>query len=432
MAESLPSVQQLTMEQLQHFTVSMQQAFAAQQQQLEAVQRQLQEQQRQPLHFSSSSSAVPVRRDETQSTLSRLLSKPSIFRGEHGTKVFDWISEFELLFPNLESAAHLDEAQKISFAKQFLREEALRWWMAREHDVAANNAPVIRTWDDFKKALVEFFRPRGASEAARAEIHRMRQHQFRDLEAYADRFQTVSRMIEVPVGHSIEQELISSFKNGLNDGQIRLYLTQKEPQSLSQAAQLAVQAESDLRVSRVHLGGRQESRHSFRPSHDQRHFNGRAEFRNHHIRPFPAPHAPFHHGSTRPNGHEASRATPMELGVIGDSSEAESDGPPERGLSDSNPDRASSATPPSSASSPEDEPCQRRSQGDTELNMFSRPRRFSRDRSVRKSEGCWNCGGMDHFSRDCRVNTDRHATTAAAASSTMKAGNRSTNRPSKN
>ena len=175
---------------------------------------------------------------------------------------------------------------KITLAKSFLRDEALRWWGARENNVqralASGDAslvaltPAINTWNDFQKAVLEYFCPRGASDEARNELHRLRQNQFRSLEAYADCFEAVSRRIEVSVGQSIEEELIATFKAGLMDGLIRLSLTNTRPRTLFQAIQPADQAESDLRVSgaRANPGRQNYWRRSFDARVPQHRFSG--------------------------------------------------------------------------------------------------------------------------------------------------------------
>jgi hypothetical protein len=196
----------------------------------------------------------------SRNELMRAAKKPESFRGEHGTYALNWLQEMDMFLQNCEPPP--SDSQKITLAKSFLRDEALRWWCAREKDVqravASADAglmlltPAIHTWDAFQCAVKDYFCPRGASDEARNELHRLRQTQFRNLSAYADRFETVSRRIEVPVGQSIEEELIATFKAGLMDGLIRLSLTNTRPRTLFQAIQQAHQAESDLRVAGAH------------------------------------------------------------------------------------------------------------------------------------------------------------------------------------
>ncbi len=420
-----PQQQQVPMEALHHFELHQQQLFAQQQQQLQQqfleMQRQLQEQLHAMQHAQpppptlappSSSyvpASVPVRRDDT---FSRLLSKPSVFKGEHGSKVHDWLAELELLF---ECGGHFDTEQKVLFAKQHLREEALRWWMHREQDVAAQRATPVLTWPQFKSAVLDYFRPRGASEAARAELRRMHQSQFRSLEEYADRFISVSREIDEPN----EEDLISSFKAGLSDGLVRLSLTQQHPKSLAEAAQHAVQAAGDLRSARLRRQPERTYRHKFfRPMYHDYRFTPR-------------------HTSHAGQSHHHS--TPMDLSVVNDASDVSPSD--RRSPSDAEEDREPSASSPdSNASMSQDEwvrdepsPCGRSNL----CYLGSQRRRHTRgDRSLppRKpnSDECFNCGRKGHFARECR-HLPRDGPAPASSSSNSKAGSfSSSSRPSKN
>ena len=116
---------QLTPEQLQALQ-NLSEAYHAQQQQIAMLQQELHQ-----LHTPASAVAAvpslgvgsePLRsseRDDSHFGLNRLLSKPSVFHGEHGNRVMDWINEFDILFENCDP--HMTEIRKVTFAKQFLR-----------------------------------------------------------------------------------------------------------------------------------------------------------------------------------------------------------------------------------------------------------------------------------------------------------------------
>jgi hypothetical protein len=247
-----------------------QQVLQQQQQQIQALQQQLQQVSVQYAAVASrSASASAAESDHVHRAeesdhhfgLNRLLSRPSQFNGEHGDLVYDWINEMDMLFANCD--ASVSDARKIMFAKQQLRGEALRWWITHEQDAKraaepqseakhspqADVAQTITTWAEFKAALLEYFSPRGASEAARTQLHGLRQFHFRDMASYIEAFEKIARRIEVPAGHSIDEELVGDFKTGLSDGYVRLFLSSNHPRTLLQATRLALQAESDLRVS---------------------------------------------------------------------------------------------------------------------------------------------------------------------------------------
>jgi len=193
--------------------------------------------------FTRTTAVSHGERTTADTSLGKLLHKPSTYHGEHGNRVYDWLSELESTFDN---PGPTPDQVKINFARQCLRDEAQRWWSARQREVlhsqqrrvwdqqgldgaipeAKENhqTKAINTWLEFKQAFVDYFCPRGASEAARNQLHALRQNQFRRLDQYCDQFEKVARLIQVAPGHDITEELIVTFKNGLSDGRIRLHL----------------------------------------------------------------------------------------------------------------------------------------------------------------------------------------------------------------
>jgi len=341
---------------------------------------------------SSSTTDTPA----STATLHKLLSRPSQFHGEHGNRVHDWLDELDICFLNVSET--LSDAKKIAFARQCLRSEALRWLVAREQEVAhvqqqgsaANPGGVqpLTTWSAFKHALIEYFCPRGASEAARTELHSLRQSQFRSLAAYCDRFEAVSRRIEISHGQDIRDELITTFKHGLTNGQIRLHLTTTHPTSLFDAARLAIQAESDLDIAGV------------RTSKEYRTFQPRRYHQE-------APHRESQHSYARPrheptvhfSRHEREVAsTPMELGVVEVEDSVEED---ESKASSEEPSPASAS---SRASSVEPEEEDLPQQPAHHLNALQKERARVPGKRPEKSNTrnrCWSCGQFGHFQADC-------------------------------
>lgn len=240
------------MEQLQSVVAQQHQQLEQQQVQLVALQREIQQ-----MRQAAAAAAVPQHGEDVDghSGLSRLMNKPSLFHGEFGhDSIHTWVLEMDALFRTF--AANTPEPRKISFALGQLRDQALRWWSLREAEVQANapNGPkACTTWHELKSAMIQAFQGRGKSANARAEMRSLRQWHFRSLPDYIRAFEDVAQRIEVPAGQTIHDELVSNFKEGLTDGQVRLALTQSQPGTLLQATQAALQAESDLRLSGMRL-----------------------------------------------------------------------------------------------------------------------------------------------------------------------------------
>ena len=385
-----------------------------QQQQIQALQQQVQQVQHiasasAAAAASSSASAKVHRGDESDHHfgLNRLLSKPSQFNGEHGDLVYDWINEMDMLFENCD--ASVSEPRKVVFAKQQLRGEALRWWVNLEHEAnrprasGANDqdAPKhITTWAEFKAALLEYFSPRGASEEARSQLHELRQYKFRDLAAYIEAFEKTARRIEVPPGHSIDEELVGDFKHGLSDGYVRLFLTSNHPKTLLQATRLALQAESDLKVSGMHSMPRGRSLTLYRGD------NRRSSDRFFGSRPSSNFQSAWNRSRfssappSRVTQERSSGPTPMELGSLtsaldeGDETERAESGSDRSGESDHEPESGSESMADRQDPQHELEPvCD--NCGCNTLTM--RPKR-----SVGPPV-CWNCGQVGHVQRDCKA-----------------------------
>ena len=394
------------MEQLQAVIQQQHQQLAQLQQQMQQMQQMQQTQQAQQAQLSASASSSGSRAAAAEDSdphfgLNRLMNKPSLFHGEFGRdKVYDWIIEMDVLFKNC--APSMPEQRKILFAIAQLRDEALRWWAQRERDVehAGDGAPKpIHSWAEFKAALIEYFQPRAKSEGARSELKRMRQFHFRSLAAYIEAFERTSQQIEVPPGQSINEELVSDFKDGLSEGQVRLVLTSNHPKTLLQATQLALQAESDLRISGVHAprGRGLAPYRADRNSRSDRFSNWRSSSFGTWHRSSPASSA--HVGQN----HERSNhgAVPMELGSMSSALPDASDGERE---SDEFDEPAASERALESES--EEAPVQvdlSNPESDCEptcakcgCNTISmRPRRSN------GPPGCWNCGQVGHLARDC-------------------------------
>lgn len=404
---------------------------------LTAIQQQIQQGQQSAAqsHQTAASSAAhtfspvaPTFGFEDASALQKLLSKPSVFNGEHGNRVYDWLNELEVIFSNY---ARLSDGQKIAFAKQCLRGEALRWWVAREREVqsshqrrasfpslatpSSSSLHAVTSWSEFKSVLTEYFSPRGSSEAARTRIHSMFQSQFRSLSHYIDEFERTAMQIEVPIGQDISAELIAAFKKGLADGQIRLHLTTARPNSLFEATKLALQAEDDLRLSRVHRPVLSHYRAGQAPAMRPP-FHGRPPFR---------PPSHFHRPMQAHTGRDQGSA-PMELGVVAsDEQEWEVREQEEEGAWEGvSVDQEAQGYASAQEDSDEDKQDHERGaspQGyerdPSSLNAmysrFGRPNSSVSGRPPRPRQ-CFGCGSTNHFLRDCPKQPPQGSSTSSS------------------
>jgi hypothetical protein len=419
-------------EQLQQQNQLQAQQIGEMHQQLLAMQQELHSLRSDPAAAQQRASAGVSEHAEPRSRgeLLRAAKRPECFKGEHGVYVLNWLEEMNIFLENCEPPP--SESQKITLAKSFLREEALHWWCAREKDVLRAVAsgdpslvqltPAVTTWDAFQKAASEYFCPRGVSDEARNELHRLRQNQFRSLEAYADRFEAVSRRIEVPLGQSIEEELIATFKTGLLNGLIRLSLTNTKPRTLFQAIQQAHQAESDLRVAGARENsGRQDYPHrhgSFDRSREPlQRYSG-----NHFGRFRPYGETSLGHPSHFRSNRSSGAPVPMDLSAMAGTEDHDSDSDSDRNSDPRRRDRVqgpleqddSLSSPPGSADdrspqgTPEPADCSSRT---CELNVTQMQRTSTSSRCQkcgqqtqprqRFSSDCWNCGQTGHLRRDC-------------------------------
>lgn len=430
-----------------------------------------------PTMPTASSSHPPNSEQLASTVLSKLLPKPSQFFGKHGQEVFDWLSEFDILFQNI--VGTLSEQQKIKFAVASLRGEALHWWGAREREVelsrqrqllVAQNSLVpditekekahitkeITSWVEFKQAFTEYFCPRGASEAARTLLHNLRQSQFPNLAAYCDRFEIIARRITTAPGHDISEELITTFKAGISSGFIRLHLTTANPTSLFEATRLAMQADSDLRSSNMASGSRdvKSSAGVYRNMRGRgygNHYNGHyshagwnGSSSSYSYRPGAYPSA-VSHRSVPASGDTSA---PMDLTVVGEVEVSPEQSwrftSPEVGMENDYITRDDHGSPtPSTLGEDRDQSDSSASDidNDPQLNFVGRGRRptpgfkysnrrpgdrrpgFGSTSSLKqqflKKNDCWNCGKPGHFLVDCPFQKG-NANSSAGSSSKLE------------
>ena len=374
-----------------------------QQQQIAQLQQEVQQLRMLSASAGASSSASMRHSDDSDVHfgLNRLMNKPSLFHGEFGSvSVYDWVIEMDALFRNCSSS--MPEQRKVTFAVAQLREEALRWWDRREREVQRNEhdgPQALHSWEEFKAALIEYFQPRAKSEAARSALKKLRQWNFRGMQEYIRAFEATAQQIEVPPGQSINEELVSDFKDGLTDGQVRLAITSNHPKTLLQATQVALQAESDLRVSGMHAA-RGRGLAPYRGSYRQfdRYSGARASSSGTWPR----------HGSTsaspawsQPQEHRSSGTVPMELSSLAAARPEESDDEQRSDGSIEALERAQRSG--SEEASDREDHFARPDPSDCEATcdncgcntITMRPKGSS------GPPVCWNCGQVGHVKRNC-------------------------------
>jgi hypothetical protein len=367
-----------------------------------------------------------------------------------GSTLEHWFDEYDALFsldPRFRTEAH-----KLLYSALHLKEDALRWLLNREraqqYPPPGTVPPAkIETWTQLKVALREYFCPRGSSDEARRELHRLRQSDFSTLDGYIARFQSLSANINVPLGQSIEPELISAFKDGLRDGRVKLAITQQAPTTFFLATQIARNTDTDLNASRYGAYASHERDHS-----RQRYHSGPSW----HSRPS-ASSSPYYSSSRSYNAYgqggssHNSGSAPMELGAIDEQDETgpwrvEADGTNEQSaagdMSSSEPPQDDCDRPASEHEEDDDSPSRYAGSGSpsereerflstarserTEANALFRPGRgrdrrqpyrgggnyrsgstsSTRERFLQQNE-CWNCGRTGHFLRDCQYQRNR-------------------------
>lgn len=375
--------------------------------------------------------ALPFASPAEASWMDRLMSRGnhSNYHGAHGQALEDWFNEYDMLF----SVDHRfsTEAHKLLYACLHLKGEALRWFLMREraqhYPPPGTTAPAnIETWQQLKAELRAYFCPRSTSEEARRELHQLHQSQFSTLEGYIARFQVVSALIDVPLGQSIEPELLSAFKEGLKDGRIKLALTQANPKTFFEATQVARRAEADLNASKYAPYADTSRSHGDRTRH--------ASHRPWHARPS-ASVVPYYSSARSYGGFTSNpqpAPVPMELGTIAErdggewqvrertQEESQSVSPtnmesPSQAENEPEPDDSPSSYVGNEAASDREECYDPAS----ETNALFRPGR--RNTGARDSRGryqprergssareqflrlnsCWNCGRAGHMLREC-------------------------------
>lgn len=164
------------------------------------------------------------------------LPKPPETNGRQPSPI-NWTYKMEMYL--LAQRINLEDAACVTFAAAYLRDSALNWWLQVSRDAAEGRAPALDTWAKFKAAFVARFTPISPEVSAREELDRL--CQTGPVSAYATAF--TSLMLELP--HMDEADRVHRFIRGLKPA-VRMEIRLRQPKTLADAIELALQADSLL------------------------------------------------------------------------------------------------------------------------------------------------------------------------------------------
>jgi hypothetical protein len=133
------------------------------------------------------------------------IRNPSMFKGEMGFVVDDWIHEMGQQFLFYGASKFPTDDHKIRFALAYLTGPAIHWW---------NNEPKkeeIVTWAAFVARLHARFRPVQAAMIARQRLDLLKQRPGQSVNSYANAFQSTL----TPIGDISNADQVHHFVNGL-------------------------------------------------------------------------------------------------------------------------------------------------------------------------------------------------------------------------
>lgn len=175
-------------------------ALRAQVQQLVAHAQQQHAQQQQ-----QAAAAAPAAAPAASGSLGLKIRNPSMFKGEMGFVVDDWIHEMGQQFVFYGDSKFPSDDYKIRFALAYLTGPAIHWW---------NNEPKkeeITTWSAFVARLHARFRPVQAAMIARQRLDLLKQRPGQTVNSYANVFQSTL----TPIHDMSNADQVHHFVNGL-------------------------------------------------------------------------------------------------------------------------------------------------------------------------------------------------------------------------
>lgn len=166
------------------------------------------------------------------------MPKPPVFSGRNREpSPQNWTYQMENYL--LANGVALDTPQAVTYAAGFLADAALTWHRMYLADVARGVVQEYSSWAVFRDALITRFTPISPERTAREKLATLRQG--KSVRAYAQEFNLC--MIELPEMN--ERDRVYRFMAGLKP-EVRIHVELKNPATLAEATQLAIQTDSIL------------------------------------------------------------------------------------------------------------------------------------------------------------------------------------------
>ena len=155
--------------------------------------------------------------------------RPDTFRGcQDKTLVEAWLFQLHQYF----EICSVSERSQVPFAASLLRDNAALWWRCHVEQADNNHEELITTWKDFKKALIDQFKPVNAVKTARDKLANLKQA--KSVQEYVNKFRSL--ILEIP--GITEDEKIDRFIRGLKE-KIRMEVELREPTTLNETIRIS-------------------------------------------------------------------------------------------------------------------------------------------------------------------------------------------------
>ena len=169
-------------------------------------------------------------KDTTTNNFTRpKLPEPDTYHGDRSPgAVESWVRTMERYL----ELTSLDDHEWVPYAVMKLRDEAEEWWQQRSF-----LGPIVAEWIEFRKFIIEEFRPLNATQQARDKLAVL--HQTGTVIDYVAQFRGVR--IQIPT--MTDEEALDRFTRGLQDD-IRAHVVTRFPSNSEEAQRMALAYES--------------------------------------------------------------------------------------------------------------------------------------------------------------------------------------------